>query len=59
MTDLELQNIANCVVALQKLTKSSGTKTERTQGKLLQTLSPEDLTQVALLVSQMVEGGAR
>jgi hypothetical protein len=59
MTDLELQNIANCVVALQKLTKSSGTKTERTQGKLLQPLSPEDLTTVALLVNQMVEGGTR
>jgi hypothetical protein len=47
MTDLELQNVANCIVALQKLTKSSGTKTTHTQGKLLQPLSPEDLTQVA------------
>lgn len=55
MTDLELQNIANCVVALQKLTKLSGTKTDRTQGKLLQPLSPEDLTKVALLVSGMVD----
>ena len=59
MTDLELQNIANCVVALQKLTKSSGTKTERTQGKLLQSLSPDDLTHVAVLVNQMVEGETR
>jgi hypothetical protein len=43
----DIKDIVDRVMALQDLTRVSGTITNRAQGRLLQTLSEDDLTAVA------------
>lgn len=53
------QNAARKILALRKLTRETGTRTTRTQNSILQTLSPEVLAEVAVILAGLGQGGAQ
>jgi non-canonical (house-cleaning) NTP pyrophosphatase len=58
-TDREVKEALRQVLALRALTASTGTVTTYTQNKLLRALSPEALTRVAVILSELEKGGAQ
>ena len=57
--DREVKEALRQVLALRALTTSTGTVTTYTQNKLLRALSPEALTRVAVILSELEKGGAQ
>ena len=47
----KFQNIAEKVIALRELTKTTGFQTSRSQGELLGRLTPDELVAVALVLN--------
>jgi hypothetical protein len=58
-TDIEVKESLRQVLALRALTTSTGTITTYTQNKVLRGLSPEALTRVAVILSELEKGGAQ
>jgi hypothetical protein len=58
-TDIEVKEALRQVLALRALTTSTGTITTYTQNKVLRGLSPEALTRVAVILSELAKGGAQ
>jgi hypothetical protein len=52
-TDIEVQEALRQVLALRALTASTGTVTTYTQNKVLRALSPEALTRVAVILTEL------
>ena len=57
--DQEVQKAVRELVALRNLTKQTGTVTLRTQNGILQKLTPEALTRVAVILAEFEKGGSR
>jgi len=57
--DREVKEALRQVLALRALTTSTGTVTTYTQNKVLRALSPDALTRVAVILSELEKGGAQ
>jgi len=57
--DREVKEALRKVLALRALTVSTGTVTTYTQNKVLRALSPEALTRVAVILTELEKGGAQ
>jgi len=57
MTTGRVKDVVRKVRALRELTEMTGTITKRSQGLLLQSLSPDELTQAAQMLTQKEKDG--